>query len=84
MDKKISTLLAEIKGATGWSEAKIAEEIGTSQPTVNRILKGQDDCKGSTLRAISELHRTACGAVESHPFAAPATVTPHKLTGETA
>lgn len=60
MDKKISTLLAEIKSVTGWSEVKIAEEIGTSQPTVNRILNGQDDCKGSTLLAITELHRTAC------------------------
>ena len=60
MDKKISTLLTEIKSATGWSEVKIAEELGTSQPTVNRILNGQDDCKGSTLLAITELHRTAC------------------------
>jgi len=57
MDKNISTLLREIKDATQWSEPKIALEIGTSQPTVNRILNGQGDCKGSTLRAINELHR---------------------------
>lgn len=85
MDKKISTLLTEIKDATGWSEVKIAEEIGTSQPTVNRILNGQDDCKGSTLRAISELHRNACGGVSASSAPAPtATVTQHKLTGEAA
>jgi predicted transcriptional regulator len=80
MDKNISTLLAEIKDATGWSEVKIAEVIGTSQPTVNRILNGQDDCKGSTLRAITDLHRTACTA-GAHPSAA---ATSHKLAGEVA
>lgn len=57
MDKNISALLREIKDATGWTEPRIASEIGTSQPTVNRILNGQLDCKGSTLRAIVDLHR---------------------------
>lgn len=56
MDKNISTLLREIKEATGWSEPKIAAELGTSQPTVNRILNGQGECKVSTFRAITELH----------------------------
>jgi predicted transcriptional regulator len=60
MDKDISTLLGEIKATTGWSEKRIAAKIGTSQPTVNRILGGQGDCKGSTLRAITELHRMQC------------------------
>ena len=78
MDKKISTLLTEIKSATGWSEVKIAEELGTSQPTVNRILNGQDDCKGSTLLAITELHRTACASQ------AAAHLTSLNRTGETA
>lgn len=61
MHKEISTLLREIKDATQWSEPRIAAELGTSQPTVNRILNGQSDCKGSTLRAITELHGTVCG-----------------------
>jgi transcriptional regulator with XRE-family HTH domain len=56
MDTKITNLLQEIKKATGWSEPKIAAELGTSQPTVNRILNGQDECKVSTFRAITELH----------------------------
>lgn len=56
MDKQISTLLREVKEATGWTEPQIAEEIGTSQPTVNRILNGQDECKNKTLRAIEALH----------------------------
>ena len=60
MDKPSSTLLREIKTATGWSEPRIALEIGTSQPTVNRILNGQDDCKVSTWRAIVELHKRVC------------------------
>jgi predicted transcriptional regulator len=60
MNKPISTLLQEIKVETGWSEPRIADEIGTSQPTVNRILKGQEECKGSTLRAIEALHKKTC------------------------
>ena len=53
-------MLREIKDATGWSEPRIAQELGTSQPTVNRILNGQGDCKGRTLRAITELHNASC------------------------
>jgi transcriptional regulator with XRE-family HTH domain len=56
MDKDISTLLQEIKAQLKWSEPRIAEEIGTSQPTVNRILNGQGDCKIATFRAIQSLH----------------------------
>ena len=56
MDTKIQSMLQEIKAKTGWSEPRIAIEIGASQPTVNRILNGQKDCKGSTLRSIEELH----------------------------
>ena len=60
MDKDISTLLKEIKLETGWSEPRIAAELNTSQPTVNRILKGQKECKGSTFKAIVELHKRVC------------------------
>jgi predicted transcriptional regulator len=60
MSKDITTLLAEIQAETGWSQPRIADELGTSQPTVNRILKGQDDCKGSTLKAIERLHKKVC------------------------
>lgn len=61
MDKNISTLLREIKAATGWSEPVIAGKLNTSQPTVNRILNGQADCKGTTYRAIIELHLLEVG-----------------------
>lgn len=57
MDKDISTLLREIKAKTGWSEPRLATELGTAQSTVNRILNGQSDCKMSTFRAITELHK---------------------------
>jgi transcriptional regulator with XRE-family HTH domain len=61
MDKSISTLMQEIQAATDWSQPRIAEEIGTSQPTVNRILNGhQTDCKGSTMLAIRALHKRVC------------------------
>jgi transcriptional regulator with XRE-family HTH domain len=60
MDKDIATLLREIKSATSWSEPQIAAELGTSQPTVNRILNGQHDCKVATFRAIVTLHEKIC------------------------
>lgn len=60
MNKNISTLLKEIKLETGWGEVRIAAELKVSQPTVNRILKGQQECKGSTLKAIEDLHKRAC------------------------
>ncbi|MFJ3048533.1 helix-turn-helix transcriptional regulator [Herbaspirillum chlorophenolicum] len=56
MSTNISILLKEIKVATGWSEPALAREIGTSQPTVNRILNGQEECKATTYRAICDLH----------------------------
>ena len=65
MDKDIATLLREVKSATDWSEPRIAAELGTSQPTVNRILNGQRDCKGATLLAIVDLHGKVCAAAAS-------------------
>lgn len=60
MDKDIRTYLQELKDETGWSEPRLAKEIGVSQPTVNRILRGQGNCMGSTLRAIEEAHGRLC------------------------
>jgi transcriptional regulator with XRE-family HTH domain len=60
MDKDISTLLREIKAASNWSQSRIAAALETSQPTVNRILKGQMDCMGRTATAIAELHGRVC------------------------
>ncbi|MCE3605845.1 helix-turn-helix transcriptional regulator [Massilia sp. P8910] len=68
MDKNISTLLREIKTKQDWSQVRLAAELGTTQPTVNRILGGQDNCKISTFKAICALHE-ACfaGEVEATP-----------------
>jgi len=60
MDKDPSTLLREIKQATGWSQTRLALELKTSQPTVNRILNGQAKCLSDTLVAINELHGRHC------------------------
>jgi hypothetical protein len=60
MDKDISTLLQEIKAATSWSEPRMAAELSISQPTVNRILNGQQECKLATLRAIEAVHARTC------------------------
>lgn len=56
-DQSITALLHFIRAATCWSEPRIAKKLGVSQPTVNRILNGQGDCKGSTLQAIRALHQ---------------------------
>ncbi|WP_370660093.1 helix-turn-helix domain-containing protein [Massilia timonae] len=64
MDKDPSTLLRELKLATGWSETRLAAELRTSQPTVNRILNGQARCLSTTLGAIAGLHAKQCGSVE--------------------
>lgn len=71
MDKDISTLLREIKEATSWSEPRIAAEIGTSQPTVNRILNGQTDCMGKTQKAIEALHIAQCMKRRRRPQVSP-------------
>ncbi|WP_374710568.1 helix-turn-helix transcriptional regulator [Massilia pseudoviolaceinigra] len=68
MDKNISTLLREIKAKQEWSQVRLAAELGTTQPTVNRILNGQDDCKISTFKAICALHEACCaGLTEPTP-----------------
>lgn len=41
----------------GLGEIALAEKLGISQPTVNRILNGQPECKGKTFQKISELPR---------------------------
>ena len=68
MDKNISTLLREIKTQQDWTEVRLAAELGTTQPTVNRILNGQDDCKISTFKAICARHQT-CFARVAEPTA---------------
>lgn len=49
-------MLSEIKTFTGMSEVALAKELKVSQPTVNRVLKSQDNCSGVTLMAILRLH----------------------------
>jgi transcriptional regulator with XRE-family HTH domain len=58
MEKNISTLLMEIKTQHGWTQTRLAVELGTTQATVNRILNGQDDCRIATFKAICALHAT--------------------------
>lgn len=66
MNTDIRKLLSEIKESTEWSETRIAREIGTSQPTVNRLINGQLECKSSTWRAIVDLNaRVKAGDVPS-------------------
>lgn len=74
MDLRTPTeLLVEIKAATNLGEIGLAKLVGASQPTVNRILRGQANCSSKVLLAIQRAHGeiTARGApVESHEPAA--------------
>ena len=63
----ISTLLREIKAATALTEAQLAAELSTTQPTVNRILNGQSGCKIAMYRAIIAMHAAKCTAVDGSP-----------------
>ncbi len=65
-----SQLLAEIKSITKLGEKAIGDRIGCSQPTVNRILNGQSDCKSSTLMAILRWREELTLAEESGERAA--------------
>jgi len=49
-------MLSEIKVFTGMSEVALAKELKVSQPTVNRLLNGQDGCSSSTLMSIIRMH----------------------------
>lgn len=41
MDKNALQIALNGLAERGWSETKIAQEVGTTQPTINRIKKGK-------------------------------------------
>ena len=59
MNTTPAQMLNEIKSITGLGEIALAEKLGVSQPTVNRILNGQPDCKGKTLQSIASMYQQA-------------------------
>jgi len=71
MNNSPQSRLAEIQAKTGLGQTALAALLGVSQATVNRIINGQMDCRGSTLSAIQSLHakvsrkRKAKGAVQA-------------------
>lgn len=62
--KTCHEMLVEIKAATGLGEIALARRLDISQPTVNRILNKQVDCKGTTLVKILRLHEEVCVAAD--------------------
>lgn len=56
MENNIYLMVSEIRTSTRWPESRIAKKLGVSQPTVNRILNGQENCKASTFQAIAGLY----------------------------
>jgi transcriptional regulator len=51
----IAEMLADLADQ-GWSQARIAEQCGTTQPTIFRITKG-GDTRYEVGKAIETLHR---------------------------
>jgi len=49
-------MLVEIKAETRLSEIALAKRLGISQPTINRILRGQEGCSSKALLAIQRAH----------------------------
>lgn len=49
-------MLAEIKVAKKLSEVRLARLLDVSQPTVNRILNGQEGCSSKVLLAIQRAY----------------------------
>lgn len=49
-------LLVEIKSVTKEGEIALSKRLGISQPTVNRILRGQANCSSKALLAIQRVH----------------------------
>jgi DNA transposition AAA+ family ATPase len=60
MNTSLTQMLSALVAANSWSQTDAAREIGTSQATVNRILKGQPDCKGRTYQKIVALYEAQC------------------------
>jgi transcriptional regulator with XRE-family HTH domain len=67
----ISTLLREIKAASALTEVQLAAELGTTQPTVNRIINGQSSCNIALYRAIVAMHAARCAPTSAHPPPSP-------------
>jgi len=62
--------LTRLRLAKGWSQTQLAHAIGTQQPYIARIERGDDDLKMSTMEKIAQ----ALGVPASDIFQAVATV----------
>ncbi|WP_350149865.1 helix-turn-helix transcriptional regulator [Devosia sp. RR2S18] len=47
------------RGVLGWSQADLAQRIGSTQRSVNRIEQGAVDARSSTVSAIDQAFRDA-------------------------
>lgn len=60
--ENITLMLRQIKDAGGYNECRLAKELGVSQPTVNRMLRGAGTSVPTYLRII-ELHKKIKGGL---------------------
>lgn len=52
----VQATLKALQGATGWTQAQLAQELGANQNDVSRWLKGREP-RGHTMEAIRSLAR---------------------------
>lgn len=55
MNELTPQMAVQVLVGAGWSEARIAREIGTSQPTVHRIKRGHQGAAYTTVKRLMEL-----------------------------
>ncbi|NUR69213.1 MAG: helix-turn-helix transcriptional regulator, partial [Hamadaea sp.] len=53
--RRIGTLIRDARRHRGWSQARLAEALGTSQSAINRIEQGNQNLSLDTLSRISEV-----------------------------
>ncbi|MCP2324365.1 UDP-N-acetylglucosamine 1-carboxyvinyltransferase [Hamadaea flava] len=53
--RRIGTLIRDARRHRGWSQARLAEALGTSQSAINRIEQGNQNLSLDTLGRISEV-----------------------------
>ena len=51
----------------GYNDGKMAELVGVSQPTINRIRNGIQKPSGRTMARIEEVTRGECSAKDFYP-----------------
>lgn len=68
-DRQIGELIEERRKAVGWSQGRLAQEAGVSEPTIRKIERGSTDVQPGKLAAVrAALQIPAPGAAGGRHF----------------